>query len=62
VQEDTIAKAIRDALMPRAREGAIRPNAGSSLADIAEQLTRIADALEELVEIESEDEDDDEDD
>jgi hypothetical protein len=50
MQQDQIARAIREAF--GALPGTSAPNAAGALNEIAVQLTRIADALERLVEIE----------
>jgi hypothetical protein len=62
MDNDAIAQAIREAFIPRPGEGMPPPSIGSSLASIEKQLVRIADALEQLVELETEEEDEEDDD
>jgi hypothetical protein len=62
MDQDQIAQAIRDAFAIKTGVGGGSANAGEALNEIANQLTRIADALEQLVELEQMEEYDDEDD
>jgi hypothetical protein len=62
VDQDQIARAIREVFGAKRRAGVTTSNAAGSLNEIAIQLARIADALERLVEIELLDELDDDDD